>query len=380
MPHAPPQPSCRHPANSGRPAFTLVELCLSLGVMSILLAAIASTLVFASRSLPSANTGAASELAGPVERMLAELSLATRVTAATTTSITFTTADRNADSIPETIVYAWSGSGSPITRKLNAAPPVAVSPPLARYQFALTTESAFEPVTGAPADGLEELLAAYAGSAGSTYDTGIGLWVAQYFQPLLPADATAYSVTRVRAYARRKNSGTSTWGIRNDNAGTPAALAIQSRSVASGSLSATDNWHQVTFNGVTGVDPGDGLWLVIGQVSGTSCTVSGAPSNVPSRRGRLATSTNLGLLWSHSSSGSIVFEVYGHVRRPATVWELSTRADAVTIACQGVEGGDIYRTSTRFTGHPISVVQSDPGDPPEGNILRGLLGLLLGGG
>lgn len=75
-----------------------------------------------------------------------------------------------------------------------------------------------------------------------------------------------------------------------------------------------------------------------------------------------------------------MFEVYGHVRRPATVWELSTRADAVTIACQGVEGGDIYRTSTRFTGHPISVVQSDPGDPPEGNILRGLLGLLLGGG
>jgi len=366
---------------SVRSGFSLIELTLSLGVMSVLLVAVASTITFASRALPAASTeSAALGIDGPFGDMLAEASMATQITAVTETSITFLVADRDNDGDAESIAYSWAGMGTPLRRQLNADPATGVTAPLGQFQVALTTETGYQASVGTPVDGAEQLLAAYTGPVNSTVQSGATRWVGQYFKPLLPADATQYSVTRVRLMCRRDQSGTSIWSIRNDAGGQPASTSIQSQSVTSGSFSTSDNWYQVTYNNVTGITPTNGLWLVLHQTLGRSCEVSVATQDVPSRRAQVSTSTSLGLSWSASPSSSLKYEIYGYVRRPTTLATASSRARALTLAAKPSGNGDLFIRSTRLTASPVAPpVIADAQVIAQEGVLASLVDLLFGG-
>ena len=105
-----------------RRGFTLVEMVLSMAVMTILLGGIASAMILASRAVPDLETPlkvktdayyAADGLAG-------ELFAAQTIVFRSATVVEFTVADRNADSVAETIRYSWSGvAGHPLTRRYN---------------------------------------------------------------------------------------------------------------------------------------------------------------------------------------------------------------------------------------------------------------------
>lgn len=100
---------------------TLVELVISMGMMGVLLIAITSSLLIASKALP-ANAGTdASDSTRALSRLAHELSLATSVVELTPTAITFTLADRGHGAVgPESVRYAWSGvTGDPLTRSYN---------------------------------------------------------------------------------------------------------------------------------------------------------------------------------------------------------------------------------------------------------------------
>lgn len=362
----------------GRRGFSLIELTLCLGVMTILLGAIAGTIGLAARAVPAkATDGSATSVAGPLNDLLAEASLATQIFAADGTSISFAVADRDKDGVEETIEYSWAGAGTPLLRKVNAGAATEVSPALGRFQLALTTEGVSESAPGAAVDGAEQLLGSYTGPTTGTYSISTGLWAAQYFRPLLPADATAYSITRVRVFCRRGSLGSSTWAIHKDSgSGTPAPLAVQSQSVTSAALATSDNWYQVTFSTVTNVLPTEGLWLVLSQTLGSSCTVTAALSGVPSRREGVATSTNLGVGWTTAPSASFKYEVYGLVRRPGTVSVLTTRGRVLTVAAVEDGGGDVCRRSAQLLSSPQTSLVAVPVD--DEGLIGGVLDLLLG--
>jgi len=107
-----------------RRGFTLVEMVLSMAVMTILLGGIASAMILASRAMPDLATPLKATADGyhAADQLAGELYAAQTIIARSATSVTFTVADRNVppDNIPETIQYSWSGvAGQPLTRKYN---------------------------------------------------------------------------------------------------------------------------------------------------------------------------------------------------------------------------------------------------------------------
>lgn len=115
---------------AARRGFTLMELVLSIGVMSILLLGVTKAILIASRAVPAADSRkqSRSDAAAAVDRLQADLTFATSITELTSTAITFTVADRGHGAAgAETIRYAWSGTaGAPLTRAYNGSVPVNV--------------------------------------------------------------------------------------------------------------------------------------------------------------------------------------------------------------------------------------------------------------
>ncbi len=125
-------------AQPWRRGFTVVEMVLSMAVMTVLLGGIASALVIASRAVPGTATPMSLTVDGyyAAERLASELYAAQTITARSATSVTFKVPDRNADSAPETILYSWSGvPGHPLNRGYNGGSAGAVLDNV--YQFNL---------------------------------------------------------------------------------------------------------------------------------------------------------------------------------------------------------------------------------------------------
>lgn len=135
-----------------RSGFTLVELVLSMGIMSILLMGISSAILLASKALPSPNSVATrkSDAAAALNQLSADLTCATAITELTDTAITITVADRGHGAAgPETIRWAWSGTaGAPLTRQYNGGTPATVASNVTA--FSLTPTLAAGTLTSAP--------------------------------------------------------------------------------------------------------------------------------------------------------------------------------------------------------------------------------------
>jgi prepilin-type N-terminal cleavage/methylation domain-containing protein len=116
-------------SSPARAGFTLVELVVSLAIMSILLVAIGSAIVLAGGAIPPANDPAVpTEAAFEVgHEMAAELQFALAFAERSVTAVEFTVPDRDGDTSPETIRYEWSGTpGQALKRAYNDGPFVKV--------------------------------------------------------------------------------------------------------------------------------------------------------------------------------------------------------------------------------------------------------------
>lgn len=125
-----------------RCGFSLVELVLSMGMMSVLLMGITSAILIASKALPDPKSPVVSQalVTSALDQLNTDLMLATAITEITPTAITVTVADRgHGSSGPETIRWAWSGTaGDPLTRQYNGTGAKTVVPSVSA--FALSPE------------------------------------------------------------------------------------------------------------------------------------------------------------------------------------------------------------------------------------------------
>ena len=116
--------SVRVVARSGRSwtGLTLVEVVMSMAIISILMTAMMSAILISRRGIDDGTSNAAKMITGrqAIDEITADLRLALSVTEATTTAVTFTVPDRTGDDLAETIRYAWSGTvGDAVTRTFN---------------------------------------------------------------------------------------------------------------------------------------------------------------------------------------------------------------------------------------------------------------------
>ena len=105
-----------------RGGYTLLELVVASAGATFLIVGLASSVYIASQAVdPSSSPGNATiQGDSALSDLMADLRLATSFSETTPTAITFSVPDRDNDTNPETIRYAWSGTpGDPLTRQYN---------------------------------------------------------------------------------------------------------------------------------------------------------------------------------------------------------------------------------------------------------------------
>src|SRR5581483_935801 len=121
-------------------AFTLIEMVVSLAVLSILVVVLGSALTLALKANGTGATNASDSFtAGDVaDRITADLNVADNFTdRSTATAVTFTVPDRNNDGLDETIRYALSGTT--LSRQYNGGTAVALASNVKSFSLSYLT-------------------------------------------------------------------------------------------------------------------------------------------------------------------------------------------------------------------------------------------------
>lgn len=131
---------------------TLPELMISLVVATLLMTGLFATLLIASQALnPSMASNAVTTAADTASELLGELQLAVGFSERQLHAVTFTVADRNGDTNPESIRYAWSGTtGAPLTRQYNGGTVRTILPSVTQFQLQYETATVVDPPPNAP--------------------------------------------------------------------------------------------------------------------------------------------------------------------------------------------------------------------------------------
>jgi type II secretory pathway pseudopilin PulG len=135
-----------------RGGMTLIELTAGVVVMSVLSAALMSSMLIASHALPEQKPAEERAVAATeaLERIASDLTFATEITTLTNREIIFTVADRGEGAAgPETVRYVWNGTpGGALLRVQNAgAADILVD---RVTSFVITARPAMRPITGSP--------------------------------------------------------------------------------------------------------------------------------------------------------------------------------------------------------------------------------------
>jgi prepilin-type N-terminal cleavage/methylation domain-containing protein len=296
-------------------AFTLIEMIASLVIMSILMVAMGGALMMSSQAVPDAGnrTMRITEAADVLDQITSELTYAIAVTEMTATAVTFTVADRDSDSVVETIRYAWSGTaGDPLTREYNGGAAVNVLEDVQSFDlnWSLRTEEGPPPP---PVEGPEQEFSSFDGAAAWSDLTETD-WLGQYFQPSLPADALAWRVSRVIVRASRHGgpAGIAKVQLRPaDASNLPTSTVLEEQLFYESSLGAVDTWNEFTFTTVTGRSPGEGLCLVLEWRADAMFIYHN-----DSTPAGLLTTTDSGVTWNEHDSRVLKHYIYGHVTTP----------------------------------------------------------------
>jgi len=261
-------------------AFTLIELVVSVSLMSILMIGIASALVIASRTLPSEDDPLANQIdaAQAVDWLAGDLMCTVTVLNAANNAVTFSVADRNGDMIPEKLSYSWSGTaGDPLVRVVNSGSAEVLVEKVTSFALAYDTQITEHDPSSDPNESNEQLLFAHDAIDNLKYgDVLNNSWWGQYFAPSLPADAVSWSVSRVRLLLKRhSNEDTTTMvELRLPNPDwTPSDTVIDRKGIPQLSLPANATWMEVVFSDARNLDPGVGLCLALTTTDTSSCVL-----------------------------------------------------------------------------------------------------------
>ena len=263
-----------------RRAHTLLEVVLSVGVTSIIMGAVTSTMMITSRALSKGNDTltAISDGSDALQQISADLSLARSFSERTETAVTFTVPDRDGDAQPETIRYAWSGTaGDPLTRQYNDSPAAVVAKNVHHFSLDYLVRAVL-PAAAEPAQESDEMsLMAHDNSPGgrlSSRNVTSSRWCGQFFRPAMPTNVLSWKITRVMFRARssgRRRDGQITVQITETDAdGKPTDAVLAEQTVSESNLKRYYQWVEVSFpGGIDQLDPLSGYCVVVRYGAGT---------------------------------------------------------------------------------------------------------------
>lgn len=192
------------------PGATLLELTFTLVVMAILMGAMTSAVLVASRAAPPASDPVVAALAAGTEldTLADDLRYATAFAVLQPNAVQFTVPDRTQDAAPEEIRYEWSGTpGDPLRRRVNGGAWSIVVPKVGTLALSYNTKPVNTTSTVTTTVTSPEVQFAYFNGwpgVSPTYSSlavGPTTYGGEYFlidQGLFPADAQNIKVSRVQ--------------------------------------------------------------------------------------------------------------------------------------------------------------------------------------
>jgi prepilin-type N-terminal cleavage/methylation domain-containing protein len=304
-------------AARGPRGFTLLELVISMIVVSMIVLAVGSAITVSLRAAENSrnvNTAAAGATLGQgaLEQFQSDLKVATAITSSSATGLTLTVPDRDGDGKAEQIVYSWAGVGSPLLRSYNGSTAVSIADNVQNFALGYYTRTVGSAATSETA---EQTLIAQNSLLFSASALTSTSWAAEYFKPTLPSNAVAWKITHVQVSFSGKSSANLTARIQPaDAASLPMSTALGSVAVSASTLpllgSGTLDFKFATP--ISGLSPLQGYCLVITS-NGSGTGVNKAVISLTSGMSWTTTS-NSGSSWAAVSGlTAMQFTVYGTV-------------------------------------------------------------------
>jgi hypothetical protein len=306
---------------------TLIEMTVSLALLTVILGGSASLVLVASRALAADGSNAAADVTvarAAASQVVDDLKVASALTERTPTAVTMTVPDRTGDGTPETVRYAWGGTpGDPLTRSLNGGPAGVVAANVRALNLSYLAKTVGKPP---PVEGAEVVRASHDTAAEANealYGVTASRGVAACFVPPPVADAVSWRPTRCRVLVRRNSGavGTLTLTVRYaDAARKPAGAALATSSVLLATLAdGATGYAEFAFPTAVALDPAKGVCLAVGYapVSGTGCSVvyDGASTDAALA---WATTADGGATWTTpTAAAALEFYAYGRVTTQA---------------------------------------------------------------
>lgn len=266
----------RHHHSHAARAYSLIELTVSLAIVSILVTAIGSLIILASKAIPRDDGVFAASLGGAVlaEELIDDAAFALAFKQVSKTALEFTLADRTGDAAAETVRYAWSGTpGHPLTRTINGSSPIVVLPDVRALEFTATMRSGSVFLGGDQSSSAKQLQA-YDAALPLTQQVTNSNWFGFYVPPPTNAGATGWRITRVRLKMLRSGSsgGTGDVQLRKPKAdGKPGSTVYASATFREDDFGLLASWQ--TFNLDSGAVPaGQGICIVIRGTAGSNAS------------------------------------------------------------------------------------------------------------
>ncbi len=333
-----------------KPAFTLVELVVSLGVMSVLAVGISSAVLVSLRSVETSDSQSARirQAADVSNQMAAELSTALDVSEKTDRAITFSVPDRDNDGNSEEIRYSWSAvAGDPLLRRINAQADSLILRNV--HAFRVLYDLVPVPI---PATGSDLLLAAHTSSHDlASVRIGASQWASQSFRVALPAGATGWKPTRVEVYCRSTGDTGGQITAQLCSAlsdGRPGWTVYCQSTTPEKELRTAYSWSSFSLPCSGYYSPYAAVAVVLKSTIGESCELRFQNKNVTTANYCFSITTNAGGTWSIRTGQGTLFEIYGLVvgtssdsnseMRLGTVrWELQAGPDSAARVQAGAQ-------------------------------------------
>jgi len=345
-----------------RRAFTLMEITVSLAVMSILITGLGSAMFVALKVVPTADNAALQTLRGAdiAQQIATDLRYATAFQAAGATALSVTVPDRTGDGAPDTIAYSWSAAeGDPVTRSINGGAAVTVLDDVRTLSLDYDSETVDEEQPGGGESG-QVTLGHHSSLFGSGMTVNDSTWIGQYVLPSLPANATGWRITSIMFWGMMAGLPDGQMNVQiqgADASSLPDGQVLAEQTVDESGLGQfTFSSVHVTFSGAPTLATDEAICLVFAGASGTNAANVWISQDTLSSSGqmKLLVSMDGGQSWALPPVLPIAMMVYGVYTAddiPTTVTRQFVHRTTVLVQ-SGPEEASSIRTSVGLPNQP----------------------------
>ena len=350
-----------HPSDGGRRGFTLVEMVVSLAVVSVLTVGMSSAVVLATRSLPHhANPAAATvQAAAAMHQLRDDLRSATQLLRREPHRVTINLPDRTGDGLPEVVTWQWSATpDEPLTRTVLGRDPVVVLDQTRDFNISYIRDKLEEDFPPPLTESDEVLLSSFDDEdSGDEYQVEQEKEIGFRFTPALPGAAESWTVTRVllRSDEEGKDDGTAEVRLAAAAGKQPGATLATVEVDEKDVLKQGFKWAEVSFAGVPQLARGAGATVTVANAGKDEAGLirwdpDGRPANVHYRDDTSKAYT------TPTPEGAMNHFVYGTYISPGEPWRLTRRIlRGVRVELVHADAPHLRQTMTvSLPNHPVA--------------------------